>query len=294
MEEREMEIKVFTEVIREEMEKRTGLEVRSQEVRKNNNVIVHGINIMERDSNISPVIYMEHYHEAYEQGVEIDEIVEQIYEVYQREKLDATFDVKWFKEWENVKGQVAYKLINYMENVELLESIPHEKFLDLVKVYYVSVDCEKLGKGTILIHNSHLDMWGISAEQLGAVADENTPKLLPAEIGSMYEVMKSILGYEMEEDFKEYPMYVATNSYKTFGAAVLCYPNAIKDFAEQLESDLFILPSSTHEVIIVLPKDDDSSEALKEMVCEVNSTMLQSEEILSDSVYYYSRETDTL
>lgn len=289
-----MEIKVFTEIIREELEKRTGLEVRAQEVRKNNNVILHGINIMEKDSNISPVIYMESYHEAYKQGAELSEIAEQIYEVYQREKLDNTFDVKWFRDWGNIKGQVAYKLINFMENVELLESIPHERFLDLVKVYYVSVDCEKLGKGTILIHNSHLDMWGISAEHLRLVADENTPKLLPVEIGSMYEVMKSILGYEMEEDFKEYPMYIATNSHKTFGAAVICYPNAIKNFAEQLESDLFILPSSTHEVIIVLPKEDGSADALKEMVCEVNSTMLQSEEILSDSVYFYNRDIDTL
>ncbi len=289
-----MEIKVFTEIIREELEKRTGLEVKAQEVRKNNNVILHGINIMEKDSNISPVIYMESYHEAYEQGAELSETAEQIYQVYQREKLDDTFDVKWFREWENVKGQVAYKLINYVENVELLESIPHERFLDLVKVYYVSVDCEKLGKGTILIHNSHLDMWGISAEQLRLVAYENTPKLLPVEIGSMYEVMKSILGYEMEEDFREYPMYVATNRHKLFGAAVVCYPGAIKEFAEQLESDLFVLPSSTHEVIIVLPKEDGSADALKEMVCEVNSTMLRSEEILSDSVYFYSRDTDTL
>ena len=289
-----MEIKVFTEIIREELEKRTGLEVRAQEVRKNNNVILHGINIIKKDSNISPVICMKSYHEAYEQGAELSEIAEQIYQVYQREKMNTTFDVKWFKDWENVKGQVAYKLINYMENVELLESIPHERFLDLAKVYYVSVDCEKLGKGTILIHNCHLDIWGISAEQLRLVADENTPKLLPAEIGSMYEVMKSILGYEMEEDFKEYPMYVATNNQKLFGAAVLCYPGVIKEFAEQLESDLFILPSSTHEVIIVMPKEDGSADVLKEMVCEVNSTMIQSEEILSDSVYFYSRDTDTL
>lgn len=289
-----MEIKEFMEVIREELEKKTGLEVRSQEVRKNNNVILHGINIMEKDSNISPVIYMEPYHEAYEHGVKLAEITGRIYEVYQREKLDDTFDMGWFRDWEQVKGQVAYKLINYLDNVELLETIPHEKFLDLVKVYYVSVNSEKLGKGTILIHNSHLDVWGISAEQLGAVADENTPELLPVEIGSMYEVMKSLLGDDMEEDFKEYPMYVATNHNKLFGAAVLCYPGAIKELAEQLESDLFILPSSTHEVIIVLPKGDDSADALKEMVCEVNSTMLQSEEILSDSVYYYSRETDEL
>lgn len=47
MEDKEMEIKVFTEIIKEELEKRTGLEVRVQEVIKNNNIILHGICITE-------------------------------------------------------------------------------------------------------------------------------------------------------------------------------------------------------------------------------------------------------
>ena len=94
MEDMKMEIKVFTENIRKELEKRSELEVRSQEVRGNNNVIIHGINIIEKDSNVSPVIYMEPYHKAYEQGTELDGIAEQIYEVYQREKLNAIFDMK--------------------------------------------------------------------------------------------------------------------------------------------------------------------------------------------------------
>lgn len=285
-----MEIKVFTEIIREELEKRIGLEVRAQEVRKNNNVILHGINITEKDSNISPVIYMESYHEAYEQGTEFSEIAEQIYKVYQREKLGDSFDVKWFRDWENVKGQVAYKLINYVENVELLESIPHERFLDLVKVYYVSVNSEKLGKGTILIHNSHLDMWGVSSEQLGAVADENTPKLFPVEVKSMCDMIIE-LGFPYMEECEAFPkMYVMSNNVRVLGAATMCYGDAIKDFAKEVDSDIIILPSSLHELILVPLKADIVVEAFKSMVYEVNRTQVVDEEVLSDSVYIYRRK----
>lgn len=60
---------------------------------------------------------------------------------------------------------------------------------------------------------------------------------------------------------------------------------------EKLECDLYILPSSIHEVILIPAYDHDSYDELTSMVKEVNSTQLSKEEILSDHVYFYSRET---
>ena len=159
-----MEIREFAEIIREELEKKTDLEVTIQGVRKNNNVILHGISIKEPSSNIAPTIYLDSYYAVYENGVELEEIAERIYKVYQREKPDTPFEISWFRDWEKVKGLVAYKLINSESNKDFLETIPHEKFLDLAKVYYVSVESERFGNGTILIHNTHLEFWGIIAE----------------------------------------------------------------------------------------------------------------------------------
>ena len=115
----------------------------------------------------------------------------------------------------------------------------------------------------------------------------------------MSNILKDFIGddniiSEMEEDSKNCPMYVATNHSKIFGAAVMCYPNTIKEFAERMESDLFILPSSTHEVIIIVPRQVENLTELKEMVYEVNRTQLSPEEVLSDSVYFYNRKTDTI
>ena len=49
--------------------------------------------------------------------------------------------------------------------------------------------------------------------------------------------------------------------------------------------------SSIHEVILIPAYDHDSYDELTSMVKEVNSTQLSKEEILSDHVYFYSRET---
>ena len=59
--------------------------------------------------------------------------------------------------------------------------------------------------------------------------------------------------------------------------------------------DLYILPSSIHEVILLL--DDEyvqSSEELREMVRETNRMVVDQEEVLSDHIYHYDREKDEI
>ena len=296
-----MEIREFAEIIREEMERKTGLEVRVQRVPKNNNVVLHGLNIIELESNMFPTIYLESFLAAYEQGISMKDITEKIYECWQQDRLKAKFNIEWFRNFEEVRDKIAYKLINYQSNKELLEKIPHERVLDLAKVYYVTVYNKMIGSGTILIHNNHLKMWHITAMDLKAIATENTPKLFPASIQNMGDVMQAIYEkmeqeptVEEEELIKQCNICVATNQSNNLGAAVMCYPDLLKEYAERVERDLYILPSSLHEILLVIPKGKEDVVALKEMVYEVNRTQLAEVEILSDSVYYYNRARDTI
>ena len=87
------------------------------------------------------------------------------------------------------------------------------------------------------------------------------------------------------------PMYVLSNKSKLNGSGCLFYHNLLHNLCEKLECDLYILPSSIHEVILIPAYDHDSYDELTSMVKEVNSTQLSKEEILSDHVYFYSRET---
>ncbi len=289
-----MDIKEFAEIIKERLEERTGLEVRLVEVTKNNSVILHGINIIVPDTNILPTIYMEPYLKAYEQDLSLEEITEKIINVWEREKEHTHLDVEWFRDFEQAKESVAYKLINYEANRKLLENVPYVPFLNLAKVFYVAVYSEGFGNGSILIHNNHQQLWGVTTEELNEIATENTPKLFPAEIMSIEEVLRKAVP-EMVESWdmpEEYKPYMVSNKEKTYGAAVMCYPNIIKEFAEQRKSDLLIIPSSVHEVLI-LPYEEDT-DSFKEMVREVNNTKLEPEEILSYSVYVYRRATDSI
>lgn len=86
------------------------------------------------------------------------------------------------------------------------------------------------------------------------------------------------------------PMYVITNRARTNGAGAILYPELLKDFATAIHKDLFILPSSVHECILLPVFGDENIDELKSMVKDINETQVAPEEVLSDSVYYYSME----
>lgn len=295
-----MNMKEFSEIIKEKLEEKTGREVRVVEVPKNNGIVLHGVNITEPESNIIPTIYLESFLTDYQAGMEMEEIVEQIKTIWESSRSTERFDSDSLKDFENVKSKLAYKLVNYESNKELLEKVPYERYLDLAKVYYIEIDSRAFGRGTALINNSLLDLWGVTKEQLGQAAEENTPQLFPIEITKMGDIIKEIDGKSLgdfgidSESGSECLMYVATNTTRLFGASVMCYAGKLKEFAEQQKSDLVILPSSLHEVILLVTRGREDIEYLKEMVNEVNKTHVSTDEILSNSIYIYHRKTDTI
>jgi hypothetical protein len=67
----------------------------------------------------------------------------------------------------------------------------------------------------------------------------------------------------------------------------------LNDFAKDIHSDFFILPSSVHELIIV-PDNGEDPQILQRMVKEVNSTQVSAQDVLSDNIYRFRRNTQAL
>ena len=71
-------------------------------------------------------------------------------------------------------------------------------------VFYYLLEDMPFHHATILIHNSHLTMWQITKEELFRQALENTPRLLPATIRRMQDVVREMMkDRQMEEDLFE-------------------------------------------------------------------------------------------
>lgn len=297
-----MEFTNFTTLVQREVEKRAGenYRVKLNDVMKNNGVVLRGITLMQDDSNISPTIYLNPYYDAYENGdTTLGTVIDEVIDTYERNKINRSIDMKFFLNYETVRSRIIFKLINTEKNQELLRDVPYIPFHDLSIVFQCLVSEERFGNASILIHNVHLQLWKVNARELYECALENTPLLQGYELADMntvLEEMKALGGIddeEIEDMQQEVPMYVLSNKSRINGASCILYKDILKDFAMVVDKDLYVLPSSIHEVILLPSDGTQESEQLKEMVREINQSQVEKEEVLSDSVYYYRRSDDS-
>lgn len=82
-----MNIKIFTELVKEELEKITECHLEIKCTVKNNGVIVTGIEFKESDINIAPVVYMEGYYKAFQNGSSMNELIHKLYDEDERMSL---------------------------------------------------------------------------------------------------------------------------------------------------------------------------------------------------------------
>lgn len=287
----------FMNVVKNAVSERFEGYVKIEEIEKNNGLVLHGLTIQIKESNISPNIYLEPFYNDYLNGKNLDEIIENICKIYSDNKIGNSIDVSFFTEFNNVKSKIIYALVNYEMNKEFLKTVPHTKFMDLAFVYKYYIGKEEFkesGMATITINNNHLKLWDVDTNEVHRLALENTPQLLPCVIQPIQNILSKLMGIDMEdfiqEDINEIiPMYVLSNVNNMYGAGCIVYEDVLKNLADKLDSNLYILPSSIHETIILADTSECIKDELMEMVKSVNETQVANEEILSNQVYYFSR-----
>lgn len=376
-----MEIMEFCQKVRNNLAIYAGekVTVAVKQITKNNGIILHSIIVTERETNISPNIYLDELYEAYEKGETFRTIMDEVLQIYEDSRVKDNIDMGFFLNYDEMEKKVLYKVISYEKNKELLLQIPYIPIMDLALVFYCFVPRKELENATILIYNNHLQMWNITKERLYKDAINNTEGILPAKILSIEDMMKEIFLKELstkelstkelsakgleedalsadelsakesgaaaqrmgkdtqsnqerqgaEKSIGELPktenqesdkrvqnqtaaqiaeqiiksmtecrmngkMFVLGNNIKLFGAAAMFYRGLLELAADRLQKNLFILPSSIHEVIIIPDDGEQEAEELWKMVCEINATQVEPEEVLTDSVYYFSRKKNKI
>lgn len=210
-------------------------------------------------------------------------------------------DIKKYYTYENARKNIVYRLVNTERNRELLSDIPHMEFMDLSIIFKCLVSQDKSGTVSMLVHNAHTKLWGVTVEKLYQTAKENTQRIEGYGIKSIAEAVHGLMkpknaeGFIYDGSVTEFlgrmPMYVLSNKKYIGGSACMLYPSLLGDFADAAGSSLYIIPSSIHELLL-LPAGNfgGSREEIKSIIKEINNTQMQPEEVLSYSLYCYDRE----
>lgn len=298
------EYESFVVAVRQQVEELAGGQLKVMEVcmDKNNGVVHRGLMLRDTHSNMAPTVYLEDLYREFKRGRSLYEISTDVLEIYRKAAKTTDFDVEYFKDFSQIKEHIVYRLINREKNQALLGECPSVSFLDLAVVPYVSIAVDREKNGAILIKKEHLRMWNVKEEELFAIAAKNTPRQLNASIVKLEDTLKQLIATvsvedrenfsefirELEESEEKIPMYVLSNQMNLYGAACMVYENVVEMFAQGLGEDVYILPSSVHEVLIVPASKALPPKDMLEMVRDINATQIPPEEVLSDHIYQFS------
>jgi hypothetical protein len=272
-------------------------EVLINKVNKNNGLELTAISLRGKE-NICPNIYLEPYFEKYQNGMTLEDSLRSISSVYQREmKRMPIFPIEEFT-YDNINDKLYVTLVNAEKNEKLLSDMPHKNYEDLAAVYRIQVTVSPDNRGSIAIHNSHLKMFGVDIDTLHEQAMANMKQMLPYSFQNMNEIITEMMG-GLPEEFKmqeaeDSPMWVLSNSEKMQGAAYMLDDTVLQDISNKIGSNLIILPSSVHEVIVLREDENMDLDYIKNMVADINATQVVPEEVLSDSIYRYDAREQTL
>lgn len=292
-----------------------GAEAEIRQSYKNNGIVLDGLSIRRSDAQMSPNLYLNNYFTEYENGRELEDIMRDIAEQYLTLHMDIELEPDDIFNFEKIKKQIILRLVNVEKNEKLLEEAPYIPYEDLAITFRWLAGMDDGGIATMLIRNRELHTWGISVDELYSIALTNTMRLFPPVLrplgnmlmGYLKDISESlsIEGLDSEGLHDEVARYMAgerfhpvfyvlTNEQGINGATCMIYPGVIASFAMSLQQDLYVLPSSIHEVILVPDEEEISAEILQGMVKEANDTIVFDSEILSDNVYYYSRNEKSI
>ena len=218
-------------------------------------------------------------------------------ELMKERPQDPSSILKIFMDAEEIYKRVVPKVINAERNEGFLKTVPHVRFLDLAEIFLVKMEIGG-SIGNVTIKNDLARQLGLDIERLKEEAFENMKKrgIDRRSLSSMISDLLFEAG-EFPEEFEEpagISMMVVTNQEKYNGACCLLDSEIFVDMADELGSDLFVLPSSVHEVIVLPASDQCSTDELRELVRSVNDTTVGDEDFLSDSIYRFDRATAEL
>ena len=304
----------FMEYIKEKVtdylpERFESAEIAIRQVVKNNDVVLDGLLISSPDSHISPTIYLNPLYEQYKEEKDLDGIVSNIADTY-IENIEPVVN-RGFQEkleeignYETVKDYIFPKLVNLEKNSIRLQDAPYTQREDLAVTYNIKVTEDSHSMGSIMITNYLMEKYGVTPEELHALAMENMERLSPSVCEPLENVIVEVSASQLSEqegisfeEAKEHvremlppggtEIYCLSNESKLNGAVSIISENVQKMVAEQVGGDYYVLPSSVHELMIVPKSLGMNFGELEEMVSSVNAACVRDDEVLSNHVYQY-------
>ena len=209
-------------------------------------------------------------------------------------------------DFDEVKDSLIVRPLNYQNNRKQLEPYVFKRFGDIALVVYMLMINPDQQMYTAKVDQETAGKWDLSQEELFDWAIQNTEAKFKACLYPMDAVIEGISaeqypavnkyfnepGFELEASKTgTYSLFLEGGN--THAATAVFYHNALKNLAEAMRDDLYVvIPSMTF--VMVHEKSSVSLNRLRRYARdEKNNPHNDPAEFLSDGVYFYSRKEDS-
>jgi len=262
------------------------LEATPSEVRKGDEIVI-GITVGETNSKIRPNIYIDEMDELTDM-----EIANKVIEIYDNNKPSQDFDniTDIYTDWNKVKSGLTICIRQKTSNEEDVK----EPFLDMELYVRYVINTTGDTSASVVVKKAHAELWEVDEDTILSIAKENSEsKYTINDMANVIEHLKNKDYQDLDNEItiEKAPMYVLSNTTKTHGASVILSNKLLNKIAEVNDENLYIIPSSIHEIIVV-PVSIGEPDFLKEQIREVNETVVMPREVLSNNLYYYDADAN--
>lgn len=299
-----MSMDAFMEAVKQGFKAEYGdrYSIKISNIAGNNGTRTAAADIFGPNGGIPIRVLIDDIYRSYSGGTGIHEICRGLALLYDKHEDDICRNEALLSDYGKAKGRVFCSLMNARMNAGILSDSLYIPFHDLAIVFYVIPDgmC-----GIIPVSRRIFDSWGVDIKTLEVRALSNTQKRFGCLVRPMDSMLMEMVPQAYGEEGKDWlegfmeclsdepQMYSVTNEQLYNGSVSILYPGLLDTFAKRTGSSFYILPSSINDVIFVPSKNTDDASEWKQRVRCVN-TLMPKELILSDNVYYYSRENGRL
>lgn len=221
--------------------------------------------------------------------------------VYDGEELEPPdVNMEILNNFANAKDKIYFRLINAENNKKFLSGHPYKMYGDLSLVFCVKTgDADKDAESFAIITNAMMKNYGTNVNELYHLAKGNMQRDYAVTVKNIVQVLydNAVKNGDTDEinlynNLKPIDMYVISNYKNFWGGTTLTDRDALNRCAEILGDEIFIMPSSVHELIAV--KGELNLQKLQGMVCNANKYAVRQEEFLSNEVYHFNAKKQTL
>lgn len=258
--------------------------IESNKIQKTN-VEKQGLTVKFTGSVIAPTFYTDDLYNMYQSGkMTIPEIANQLtsalYNAYKEGPELPTLTP------DDAKDRITLVLVNTEMNQQLLEHTPHFEIaggeLSAIPRWYISDDA------SFVVTNEVANNIMLTPDEILKIGQANINSQ-NFEIKSMREVLSQLMGEDMMEGFPTpdgMDMIILSTENMMQGSKALLSEETLNNVHNMI-GDYVVLPSSIHEVICIPISDDMDPQYLRDMVHEVNSSVVNPEDKLSDNILMY-------